>query len=89
MNELDILREQIDKIDEKLVELFERRMEISKEIGDLKVHNGVGILNSKREEEVIKKGIANLKDKELTCELEIFLKTIMALSKKVQEKRRV
>lgn len=87
MNELDILRGQIDIIDEKLIELFESRMEISSKIGDLKAQKGMVILNSKREEEVIKKGIFKLKDKELSCELEIFLRNIMELSKRVQERR--
>lgn len=89
MTELDILREQIDAIDEKLVELFESRMELSKKIGDLKIQKGIEILNSKREEDVIKKGISNLKDKELSCELEIFLRKIMELSRKVEERRKV
>ena len=89
MTELDILREQIDIIDEKLVELFENRMDISKKIGDLKIQKEIEILNSKREEEVIKKGLSNLKDKELSCELEEFLRKIMELSKRVQEKRKV
>lgn len=89
MTELDILRGQIDAIDEKLVELFESRMELSKKIGDLKIQKGLEILNSKREEEVIKKGISNLKDKELSCELEMFLRKIMELSRKVQERRKV
>ena len=89
MTELDILRGQIDAIDEKLVELFESRMELSKKIGDLKIQKGLEILNSKREEELIKKGISNLKDKELSCELEMFLRKIMELSRKVQERRKV
>ena len=55
MNELDILREQIDMIDEKLVELFESRMEISKKIGDIKMEKQIEIIKYKREEEVIKK----------------------------------
>ncbi len=87
MNELDILREQIDIIDEKFIELFESRMDISSKIGYLKAQKGMEILDSKREEEVIKKGISKLRDKELSCELEIFLRNIMELSKRVQERR--
>lgn len=85
--ELNNLREQIDIIDQKLVELFESRMEISKKIGYLKFQKGMEIFDPKREEEVIEEGISNLKDKELSGELEIFLKNIMELSKRVQEKR--
>lgn len=84
MTELDKLREQIDIIDGKLVELFESRMEIAKKIGDFKAQNAMEIFDPKREEEVINKGIATLKNKELSKELEIFFKNIMELSKRVQ-----
>ena len=86
MEELEILRKQIDETDEKLVKLFERRMELAIKIGAIKEEKGLQILNSKREEEVIKRNISLLENKELYQELEIFFKTIMDSSKRIQHR---
>lgn len=87
MEELELLRKQIDEIDEKLVELFESRMELATRIGAIKEEKGLEILNSKREEEVVKKNIMLLKNSELSRELEIFFKGIMDSSKRIQQNR--
>lgn len=87
MEELELKRKQIDEIDEQLVELFEKRMELVAKIGVIKEEKGLQVLNFKREEEVIKKAIAHLKNKELSHELEIFFRSLMDSSKKIQCKR--
>ena len=40
MRDLTELRQEIDKIDSQIVELIEKRMGISKEVGDFKKSNG-------------------------------------------------
>lgn len=55
MDELNKYRNEIDEIDKQITELFERRMDISKEIARCKREQEIGILNAKREEEVIQK----------------------------------
>ncbi|MCL2049222.1 MAG: chorismate mutase [Defluviitaleaceae bacterium] len=51
MNNLTELRAQVDKIDDELLLLFEKRMNIVSEITDYKKANGLPILNRAREEE--------------------------------------
>ena len=63
MDELKKYRDEIDNIDKQITELFEKRMDISKEIAKCKKENNIGILNAKREEEVIQKNISYLKNK--------------------------
>lgn len=87
MEELELMRKQIDDIDERMVELFEKRMELAIKIGSLKEEKGLKVLNSRREEEVIKKAIDHLNNKELSNELERFFKAVMDSSKRVQYDR--
>ena len=50
MNNLDEARIKINEIDKELIDLFKRRMELSKEIGLYKFENNLPILDEKREE---------------------------------------
>ena len=49
------LRKEIDKIDSDIVELYERRMEISKGVAEYKIANGKKAFDKAREEEKIAK----------------------------------
>ena len=84
MDELKKYRDEIDNIDKQITELFENRMDISKEIAKCKKENNIGILNAKREEEVIQKNISYLKNKEYRFVLEGFFRNLMNLSKLIQ-----
>lgn len=84
MNELDKLRNKIDIVDKKIIELFEERMNLVLKVAEYKKQNNIPILNENREEEVIKKNIKYLKDKSLKLYLEEFLKDMMSVSKKFQ-----
>lgn len=53
--DLNDLRKEIDNIDDELIALFEKRLEIAKKIGDYKKKNSLPILDSKREKEKIEK----------------------------------
>lgn len=61
MDQLQKYRNEIDNIDKQITELFEKRMDISKEIAICKKEQEIGILNAKREEEVIQKKYILLK----------------------------
>jgi len=87
LKELELLRKEIDDIDEQLVRLFEKRMELAVKIGAIKKKMDMAVLDSRREEEVIEKAIDRLKDKKLSEELELFFRNIMDLSKKIQYDR--
>lgn len=47
------IRDEIDKIDEQLIELFSRRMECSKKVAQYKLENGMQIFNAEREQHIL------------------------------------
>ena len=53
MNELIILRNKIDKIDDKIIKLLDERMIISKQVGIYKKNNDVVLTHPNRESEII------------------------------------
>ena len=55
MNNLDEARIKINEIDKQLIDLFKKRMELSKEIGLYKFDNNLPILDEAREELLKKK----------------------------------
>lgn len=87
MEGLDRLRLEIDEIDKKIVVLFQRRMEIVSKVGAIKQENNLPILNAQREEDIIKKNIDYLNDKELGPYIEELYKRIMDLSKDYQAEK--
>ena len=52
-NRLKILRMEIDNIDEKILELLERRMKVVHEVGDLKKNLDISVEDLNRENEII------------------------------------
>ena len=79
MSYLDNCRKEIDEVDKQLTELFEKRMVIK-----YKIKNKIPVLNSSREEEVIKKNSERLRNKELEPYLKDFFIRLMDLSKDYQ-----
>ena len=51
--ELKDLRAQIDKVNEELLSLFLRRMQLSDEVAKYKKVNGLAVYNEKREQEIL------------------------------------
>lgn len=86
MEDLKQLRDRIDEIDEKIVSLFEERMETVLKIADYKKQNNVPILNMSREKDVVEKNIKRLKNKDFENSLEKFFIYMMNLSKEEQKK---
>ena len=86
MNELENLRERIDTIDKELIALFEERMNVVNDIAEYKIKNNLPILNQNREDIVISKVKAIVKNKDYTDSATDFIKDIMAISRKYQEK---
>ena len=85
MAELKEFRDKIDEVDDKMVMLFEERMEIVHKIADYKEQNGIAILDISREREVIERGIDKLKNKDLADLSQKFFAHLMDLSKEEQE----
>lgn len=86
MDRLEELRKEINEIDLEMAKLFEKRMHISKEIGEYKKEHNLPILNEKREQEVIANNLSNIKDESLKEYYEKFIKEILSLSKEIQRR---
>lgn len=86
MNELENLRERIDTIDKELIALFEERMNVVNDIAEYKIKNNLPILNQSREDIVISKVKSIVKNKYYTDSAIDFIKDIMEISKKFQQK---
>jgi len=55
MNKLIELRKKIDSLDEEIFDLLEKRMNLSKEIKDVKKKENISVLDSGREQEILDK----------------------------------
>jgi chorismate mutase/prephenate dehydratase len=53
MRDLNEIRQEINEIDNQLIELFKRRMECAKDVGNYKKANNIPILNTEREQEIL------------------------------------
>lgn len=82
---LDELRVQIDEIDREIVELFSRRMEISRSIALCKKAEGKNIFDPLREEKKLKR-IAEISSGEMKDYTRSLYSLLMELSKDYQEK---
>ena len=85
MDELELLRQQIDGIDRQLVSLFEQRMQTALQVARYKREKGLPVLNAGREQQVLDKCVAALDDKSLAEPLRQWMQTAMALSRQAQE----
>ena len=53
MSELDKIRENINSIDEQMAQLFQERMEMSRQVAAFKKDRGLSIRDAERERELI------------------------------------
>ena len=86
MKDLKTYRAQIDEIDKKLIDLFEQRLDIVTNIDKVKKNNDIPIVNELREAEVISQAICNLNNKTYSDEITEYMKTIIAISRRLQLK---
>ena len=86
MKEIEMLRGEIDLIDDKMIELFEKRVELAIKIGAIKKSNSIEITDDEREKEIFKMVVSKLKNKDFSIETEELFKDIIRLSKNVQHK---
>lgn len=78
------LREQIDEIDARIVELYERRMDICRQVAEYKIENGKKIFDKAREEEKLCK-VKSLTHNEFNSQgIEELYEQIMSISRKLQ-----
>ncbi len=83
--ELKDLREQLDAVDAVLEEKFIERMEIVRQIDELKKRRGLPVLDASREAQVLEKHLAGTPDA-LKPYMEEFFKAVMAQSRSLQNR---
>ncbi|HPG43903.1 MAG TPA: chorismate mutase [Acholeplasmataceae bacterium] len=81
---LNELRKEIDLIDEQMMELFKKRMAVSKQIGKVKIMMGLPIVDHTRETLILEKRQAQLNHEELWPYYQAFLIKLFDLSKDYQ-----
>ncbi len=84
MRELTELRKDIDEIDRKMVELFEKRMDISRQVAEYKVTVGKKILDRERENQKLEAVRAMTHNEFNAHGVEELYKQLMAMSRKLQ-----
>lgn len=84
MEDLSKLRQDIDRIDRQIVELFEERMGVSRQVAEYKIANGKKVLDRARELEKLET-LGNLTDDSFNRHgIQELFQQIMAMSRKLQ-----
>ena len=82
--DLTELRSQIDEIDSSIVDLYEKRMDISRQVAEYKIENGKQVFDKAREEEKIRK-VKSLTHNDFNSHgIEELFEQIMSMSRKLQ-----
>ncbi len=87
MDELQKAREEIDRVDREMAQLFVRRMRAVETVADYKREHGLPVLDAAREEAVIAKNSARVEDEDLRPFYVEFLRDTMKASRHYQRKR--
>lgn len=83
---LDEIRKEIDETDKRIVELFEKRMELSTQVAECKISTGKKVLDKERENEKIEK-VKSLTHNEFNRRgADELFSQIMSISRKMQYK---
>ena len=64
MSKLDEARSKIDDIDSKIIELFEERMNVVKDVINYKIENNIPVLDSNREAVMLEKNLNKIQNNE-------------------------
>ena len=85
MEKLEICRDLIDSIDNQIIELYVKRMEIVKEITKLKIDNNLPVLDQNREKIMLEKNLEKIKDHEFKKYYKSVLEGFLKASKEMQK----
>ncbi len=81
--QLDKIRQDIDAVDNSLAELFVRRMALAKQVGEEKAAQGLPVVNSAREKQILSR-VGDLFPEELKLYGKQFFETLFETSKAYQ-----
>lgn len=85
-SELDRARQDIDRIDSRIADLFSERMRAVEEVSRYKREHGLPITDASREEEVIARGAERIEDPVIRDFYVTFLRSTMDISKAYQSR---
>lgn len=85
MERLKICRDLIDSIDNQIIELYVKRMEIVKEITKLKIENDLPVLDQNREKIMLEKNLEKIKNDEFKKYYKDVLEGFLKASKEMQK----
>ena len=85
MEKLEIYRDLIDSVDNQIIELYVKRMEIVKEITKLKIENDLPVLDQNREKIMLEKNLEKIKDDEFKKYYKSVLEGFLKASKEMQK----
>ncbi len=86
--DLKKIRDQIDKVDDKIFTLIEKRINLVYKIGHLKGRENLPMIDEAREKEVISRIVEQARNSHLSADfLEEIYKTIMQESRNIQKLR--
>ena len=83
---LEESRKIIDEIDDRISELFKKRIETVYEVAEYKKANNLPILNSQREKDIIDRVTKGM-DEEMTDYTKTLFTTLFEISRSYQQKR--
>ncbi len=85
MKTLEESRILIDEIDTKIIELYEKRMQVVKDVIEYKIENNIPILDANRESSMLSKNLKKINNEEFKKYYEDVLKGYLKASKAMQQ----
>lgn len=85
MKKLENCRVLIDNIDNLIIELYEKRMDVVKEVIKYKIENNIPITDSNRELSMLENNLKKIKNEEYKKYYKYVLEGFLKASKKMQE----
>ena len=86
MSDLEKSREEINSIDARIAELFERRMDVAQDIAMYKKQFGLQVYDAAREQDVLDREVSLIRNPDYRPYYLDFLRSMMAVSKKYQHR---
>ena len=87
MAELAELREQLDRIDDKIARLYEKRMEVCAQVGEYKIKSGKKVFDRQREKEKLADVASKVEGEFNRKGIQELYQQLMSMSRKLQYRK--
>ena len=84
MKDLKTCREEIDLIDQQMIELFEKRMNVAEDVITYKIAHDMPVFQSDREQQVLEKNVMRIQNEKLKEYARVYVQDVMNISKTYQ-----